>query len=88
MGTTGKNGFPLKIDGNRFTIPIEGDRLPLEGGLNRQMSLADVFRNSERIRSFKFSDALNYSYIRYIRFVIVICIIGWYYLWTILTPFH
>lgn len=83
---TAKNSFPVKIDGNSFPIKIDGDRLPLEGRLNKKIGLTDVFRKKERIQSFKFTDALNYAYIRDLRFIIILSIIFWFTLWGYFTP--
>lgn len=54
--------------------------------VDKKIGLADVFRERERIKSFKLSDAINYSYHRDLRFVVFLCILFGFTIWMCVGP--
>lgn len=60
---------------------IDGQRSP-----DKKIGLADVFRETGRIKSFKLKHAILYSYFWDIRFVILLSIILGFSIWTYIAP--
>lgn len=72
---TAKNNIPINIAGNRIM------RSP-----DKIIGLADICRESGRIKSFKLSDAILLSYYKDIRFVIFLSILFGFTIWGFIAP--
>lgn len=74
---TAKERLPFKIDGKKY---------PLLRSPNKKIGLADVLMDTGRIKSFKLSDAIIYSYCMDIRFVLFLSIFFGFELWMFIAP--
>lgn len=72
---TAKENIPINIAGNRIM------RSP-----DKKIGLADICRESGRIKSFQISDAILLSYYKDIRFVIFISILFGFTIWGVIAP--
>ncbi|GER47712.1 ATP synthase protein 8 [Striga asiatica] len=71
-----KRQLPLKIDAD------EGRRgAPILHSPDRKPGLADINRNTSRVKSVSLEDAIIYSYWGAIRFVLVLCAMIGFYVW-------
>ncbi|KAF3452227.1 hypothetical protein FNV43_RR08325 [Rhamnella rubrinervis] len=75
---TAKERLPFKIDGKKYPI--------LRGSPNKKIGLTDVLMDTGRIKSFKLSDAILYSYGLDIRFVLFLSIFLGFQLWMFIAP--
>ena len=69
-----------------FRIPErQGHSFRLLRPPDRKVGLADATRQTSRIKEFKLSDAIVYSYVWDIRFVLLICLLTGFSFWSFLT---
>lgn len=71
---------------NRRMLPflndeVIGRKMPLLRTLDIKPGLADILRDTSRIEVFRLQDAILHSYIYYIRFLIVLCLLLGFSLW-------
>lgn len=76
---------------NRRMLPflndsVIGRKMPLLRTLDRKPGLADITRDTSRIKAFRLKDAILYSYIKDIRFVIFLSLVIGFTIWTSLVP--
>lgn len=69
-----------------FRIEEREGRRPLLRSPDRKTGLADITRESHRIKSFRLRDAITYSYWRDLRFVLVLCALLGFSLWWFIAP--
>lgn len=53
---------------------------------DRKPGLADINRKTSRIKSFSLSEAIHYSYLRDLRFVLLLCLLSGFTLWSFNVP--
>lgn len=76
---------------NRRQLPFLNDevirrQMPLLRTLDIKPGLADILRESSRIKVFRFQDAIHHSYIYDIRFLIRLCLVLGILIWWALAP--
>lgn len=75
---------------NRRQLPFLMDsvrgRMPLLRSPDRKPGLADITRERSRVKEFRLQDGILYSYLRDMRFVLVICLALGFSIWWAMAP--
>lgn len=65
---------------------VRGRRMPLLRLLDKKPGLADITRETSRIKAFRLQDAILYSYILDLRFILVLCLALGFSIWWAMAP--